>query len=170
MLGLIRLKKRYQLHFMFKHLKSYRLFESISSEYKEDFEVLKDILSELRIDYFEIDYLTFNQTSSVFPVMKDSISKWERRKKFKNYVFNGDRGSLVEKEIEQVIIARIRRDKFYWKEVEEIVKELIHHMKHNGWQYIIEPVWKENSMGFQEEEMNYFDNQKLDLLCLKFYC
>ena len=32
---------------MFKHLKSFRLFEGISSDYKEDLDILKDILSEL---------------------------------------------------------------------------------------------------------------------------
>jgi hypothetical protein len=153
---------------MLKHLKPYHLFEGISSDYNEDLDILKDILSELKIDYFEIDYLTFNQeTHLTFQAMKDSIKKWEKTKSFKTYI---SPTPLIEKEIDQVIIARIERDDFYWKDVKEIVKESIHYMTHNGWKYIIEPVWKDTSMGYHLEEMKYFDNQKLDLLCIRFYC
>ena len=153
---------------MFKNLKPFHLFEGISSDYKEDLDILKDILSELKINYFEIDYLTFNQeTHFTFQAMKDSIKKWEKTKTFRSYV---SPTTLVEKEIEQVIIARIEREEFYWKEVEEIVKESIHYMTHNGWKYIIEPVWQNTSMGYHLEEMKYFDNQKLDSLCIRFYC
>jgi hypothetical protein len=150
---------------MFKHLKSFHLFEGISSDYKEDLDILKDILSELKINYFEIDYLTFNQeTHLTFGAMKDSIKKWKRTRSYVSPT------PLVEKEIEQVIIARIEREEFYWSEVEEIVKESIHYMTHNGWKYIIEPVWQGNSMGYHLEEMKYFDNQNLDSLCVRFYC
>ena len=152
-----------------KHIKPYNLFEGISSDYKEDLDLLKDILSELRIDYFDIDYLTYNQeTHHTFSAMKDSIKKWESTKTFKSYV---SPTPLSEKEIEQVIIARIESDDFYyWKDVEEIVKESIHYMEHNGWKYIIEPVWRGTSMGYHLEEMKYFDNQKIDFLCIRFYC
>lgn len=151
-----------------KHLKSYHLFENISFEYKEDLEDLKDILLELRVGYFDVDYLIYNQDESQpFSAMKDSIEKWEKTKAFKKYV---SPSPLVNKEIEQVIIVRIERDKFYWKDVDEVVKESIHFMTHNGWKYIIEPVWNNTSLGFHLDEMNYFDNQKLDLLCLRFYC
>lgn len=156
-----------------KKIKDYRLFlernkiyESIKPIYKNDLEILKEILLDL--DYFNIEYITFNEeTYETFSAMKESIRKWERTKTFKGYV---SPTSLKNKEIEQVIIARIISEKdFYWKDVEETIKESIHYMTHNDWKYIIEPVWKGTSLGFHLSEMKYFDNQRLDSLHIRFY-
>jgi hypothetical protein len=156
-----------------KHIKSYNLFESIQTDkfdigIENDFEVLKEILYDLKFDYFDISYITTcnsDETLHTFNALVRSILKWEKTNSFKSQELDPI------SHVENIIIASIERDsEFYYKEIKNYVEDAISFMTSKGWRYLIEPVANDTSIGYYLCDLKHFDRQKMVSLHVKFYC
>jgi len=158
-----------------KYLRSYKIFEMQIQTNKfdigieNDFEVLKEILYDLKFDYFDVSYIStcFRDSDyNTFNALERSILRWENA----NTSFKLQGLDPLDK-VENIIICSIKIDPgFYYKDIKSYVEESIQFMLNKGWRYLIEPVANNDSTGYYLLDIKDIEQQKIVSLHIKFYC
>jgi hypothetical protein len=144
-----------------KHLKTYKIFEST--------EDLKDILSEINYDIldnpFEIEVRILYDV--FYDVLKSEIENIQ-----KSYWFKTNSNQQPLENISEIVLVSLRpsiAEEITYNDIVDYVERSVEYMTSEGYNYLLEPVWKNNpGMIYSLKNIKNLD-KKLISFHIKFY-